>query len=70
MKNEKQSNKMPYNPTPSCEPIFGQPESCFDMINKYGTYNIQPTADTSNEFPAISHGLPKKEKKAQGAKRI
>lgn len=29
-------------------------ESAFDMVNKYGTYNIQPTADTENEFPAIA----------------
>ena len=30
-----------------------------DIVNKYGTYNIQPTADTQNLFPQISHGLPK-----------
>ena len=29
-----------------------------DVVNKYGTYNIQPTADTKNLFPQISHGLP------------
>ena len=31
-----------------------------DMVNKYGTYNIQPTADTKNLFPQISQGLPKR----------
>ena len=30
-----------------------------DIVNKYGTYNIQPTADTKNLFPQISQGLPK-----------
>lgn len=30
-----------------------------DMVNKYGTYNIQPTADTKNLFPQISQGLPR-----------
>lgn len=46
--------------TPSSTPVFGQPKTAEELINKYGTYNIQPTADTSNEFPYISHGLPKK----------
>ncbi|MBO4692869.1 MAG: hypothetical protein J5659_00535 [Clostridia bacterium] len=32
-----------------------------DTVNKYGTYNIQPTADTKNLFPAISQGLPRQE---------
>lgn len=31
----------------------------FDMVNRYGTYNIQPTADTENEFPAIKQGIAK-----------
>lgn len=61
-KNDKNSN-MPFSQTPSCDPVFGQPKSCYELINKYGTYNIQPTADTSNEFPAISHGLSKEERK-------
>lgn len=29
------------------------------ILNAYGTYNIQPTADTDNEFPAIAQGYPK-----------
>ncbi len=40
----------------------------FDQINKYGTYNIQDTADTSNLFPMIAHGLPIKEKQNKGHK--
>lgn len=39
--------------------IGGQPQTPFDMVNKYGTYEIQPTADTNNDFPAIAQGLPK-----------
>lgn len=39
-----------------------------DAVNKYGTYNIQPTADTENLFPQISHGLPKQ--KPDGRRRI
>lgn len=43
----------------SAVPILGQPETAYDMINKYGTYEIQPTSDSGNEFPTISQGLPK-----------
>lgn len=32
----------------------------FDIIRKFGTYNIQPTADTENDFPAIAQGKTKK----------
>jgi len=28
-------------------------------VNMYGTYNIQPTADTENVFPLIAPGLPR-----------
>ena len=37
----------------------------FDMVNKYGTYNIQPTSQTENSFPHIAQGLPKKRKSAK-----
>ena len=49
--------------TPAAQPVTGQPETAADMVNKYGTYEIQPTADTDNEFPAIAQGLSKKQKK-------
>ena len=29
------------------------------LARKFGTYNIQPTADTENDFPAIAQGKPK-----------
>jgi hypothetical protein len=35
------------------------PETAVDLINTYGTYNIQPTADNENDFPAIAQGNPK-----------
>ncbi len=41
----------------SVDAVYGNPEDVFDMINKYGTYEIQPTADTENTFPLISSGL-------------
>lgn len=42
-------------------PIEGQPKTSFDIINKYGTYEIQPTSDAGNDFPTIAQGLPKGE---------
>lgn len=38
--------------------IEGQPQNAYEMVHKYGTYNIQPTADSGNEFPEIAQGLP------------
>lgn len=34
------------------------PDSCEEQVNVYGTYNIQPTANTVNDFPAIAQGTP------------
>ncbi len=34
------------------------PDTAEEMINTYGTYEIQATADTEFMFPAISQGLP------------
>ena len=45
--------------TPFLMPIGGSPETAEEMINKYGTYEIQPTADSDHVFPAIAQGLPK-----------
>ncbi len=48
------------NLTPSSTPVLGQPDSTWELINKYGTYEIQPTADTDDAFPKIAQGLPRK----------
>ncbi len=37
----------------------GNAETAFELVDKYGTYEIQPTADTENSFPKIAQGLPK-----------
>lgn len=44
----------------SAQAVLGQPETAEELIAKYGTYNIQPTAESENEFPKIAQGLPKK----------
>lgn len=48
----------PFDATPKLTPRFGVPKDCSDIVNKYGTYNIQPTADAENTFPLIAPGLP------------
>ena len=35
---------MPYDLAPMLKARFGQPDDCADLVNKYGTYNIQPTS--------------------------
>lgn len=46
---------MTYNDSPS-----GLSETAYDMVNQYGTYEIQTTADTDNVYPAIAQGFNKK----------
>ena len=41
--------------------IVSPPETVYELINKYGTYEIQPTAESDNDFPKIAQGLPKQE---------
>lgn len=43
---------------PFTEGFLDNPEGSLEMVNKFGTYEIQPTADTANYFPAIAQGLP------------
>lgn len=47
-------DKKEHPPTGRCP---GQPDGPTDVINKYGTYNIQPTAGQENEYPQIGQGL-------------
>ncbi len=35
----------------------GEPDTVFDLVNFYGTYEIQPTAAAPNEYPAIAQGF-------------
>lgn len=53
-------SRFPYDPTPNMHPFLGDGDNCFDLINRYGTYNIQPTADSDHLFPMIAPGLPRK----------
>ena len=54
-----QKTGIPYDPAPDVHQFPGIPDSCFDLENQYGTYNLQPTSDTEHLFPLIGPGLPK-----------
>lgn len=41
----------------------GWPDSEDDVVNKYGTYEVQDTADTDNRYPLIAQGMPTQAKK-------
>jgi len=51
---DKQKNNVDFEI--SSNAVVGQPENVFELINKYGTYEIQPTNDSDNKFPTISQG--------------
>lgn len=40
----------------SAEVYRSCPEIVEEMVNTYGTYNIQPTANSANDYPAIAQG--------------
>ena len=60
-KNKKSANNFNIPVNPSAETWDRTPDTAEEMINTYGTYEIQPTADSEFMFPAISQGLPSKE---------
>lgn len=62
MKNKKQ-NKDPFKDITdeiSDSAVIGNPENTYEQLNRYGTYEIQPTADTQNQYPCIAQGYNKK----------
>ena len=62
MKNEKEKNSNVPSQIPANN-VASQPETVYELINKYGTYEIQPICDSDNDFPKIAQGLPKEEKR-------
>lgn len=53
-----EKRKLPHDATPDVHAFHAPPETICDIINGWGTYNIQATADTENLFPLIGPGLP------------
>ncbi len=58
MNSEQRANFSPPLEIPAT-PFRSCPETCEEMVNTYGTYEIQATANTANDFPAIAQGIPK-----------
>ena len=42
-------------------PLSDSPETAEEMVNRYGTYEIQSTAETDNQYPCIAQGFNKKQ---------
>lgn len=58
MSEKNRKKRLPVNDI-SSEPFGGMPETAFEMVNRYGTYEIQATSDTENMYPAIAQGFNK-----------
>lgn len=54
----KRREGLPRDATPDIHQFSSPPESVGELINMYGTYNVQRTCDTDNLFPMIGHALP------------
>ena len=61
MSKKKKDPGFPYDATPEVHRYSGNADSCFDLVNQYGTYEIQRTMDTDNVFPRIAQGEAKKD---------
>ena len=60
---KKQSKKPKQSVEISSTPTGGLPETAYEMVTNYGTQEIQATADTENQYPAIAQGYNRKIKK-------
>lgn len=38
------------------QPVPGMTPDAFDLVSRYGTYEIQPTSESENLFPIIAAG--------------
>ncbi len=59
MKEAKQpKRKFPYVADPDVQQIVGTPNDCEELVNRWGTYEVQETQDTDNPYPSIAQGYP------------
>ena len=56
--NEK--HKLPHDATPDVHEFHHPPQSVQDIVNQWGTYNVQATSDTENLFPLVGPALPRR----------
>lgn len=55
----KKDKGLKYHMTPSSTSYFGQPDDVDALLNQFGTYEVQRTADADNAFPMIAQGFPR-----------
>ena len=58
MQNDRKKDRKRVEIEIAVQSVGGAPEDSFDLINKYGTHEIQPTVDTVNLFPTVGQGFP------------
>lgn len=66
---EKSNKKWKSQIDPSMKVVDTNPQSVSGLVNGFGTYNIQPTANSVNEFPAIAQGDGAREAKVKNKNR-
>ena len=54
--NEKK-RPLPHPDETAVTPVLGEPTDVWEQVNKYGTYEVQRTCGTENDFPQIAQGL-------------
>lgn len=54
-----EKHKLAHDITPDVHQFHAPPENIHDIINGWGTYNIQATSDTENLFPSLARAYPK-----------
>ena len=64
-----EKHKLPHDATPDVHEFHAPPEDIHDIINGWGTYNIQPPANTEKPFPLIAPRPPKKWKNREVTKK-
>lgn len=51
---------------PPLNRVPGEPVGKDDVINKYGTYEVQSSCGMENEYPSIAQGLAKEDRQPKG----
>lgn len=54
----RKKHTFPHDAAPDVHEFHTPPENIHEIINEWGTYNIQATSDTDNTFPLIGPALP------------
>ncbi len=47
-----------YAELPLARGVPGEPDCGFELVNRFGTYDVQPTGKTGNHYPSDARPLP------------